>query len=248
MRLLDPPISTKAWRTAGICLCMLGCALSAGAQEPPRAAAGIYTCTDKQGNKHTGDRPIAACADREQTILNADGSVKGKRLPSETADERAEREARERRLAEERAAIADAGRRDSNLIKRYPNETSHQRAREVALDTVRQAIRNTELRLRELAAERKPLLNEAEFYQGRQLPPKLKQQLDANDAAVAAQRSASANQEAELTRVTRSFDAELERLRKLWAGAKPGSMGPLAVQAAPAVPTAPAASTARKAP
>jgi hypothetical protein len=217
--------------------------LPALAQDLLRPAAGIYTCIDKHGNKHTGDRPIAACADRDQTILNPDGSIKGRRPPSETADERGEREVRERKQDEDRAAIADAGRRDRNLFKRYPNEASHQRAREVSLDPVRRAIRATEMRLRELAIERRPIDSEAEFYQGRPLPPKLKQQRDANDAAAEAQRSASANQEAELGRVTRSFDAELERLRRLWAGAAPGSMGPIVVPQAPMA----AASTPRKA-
>jgi hypothetical protein len=55
----------------------------------------------------------------------------------------------------------------------------------------------------ELAAERKPLLDEAEFYKGKPLPPKLKAQIDANDAAVEAQRG-GANQEAELDRINRS--------------------------------------------
>ena len=242
MRRLDPPISTTAWRMARICLGAVACMPMAWAQEPPKPAPGIYSCVDATGRKHTADRPIIDCSDREQRILNPDGSVKGVHPPSLTAEQRAARDARERKLAEERAAIADAGRRDRNLLKRYPDEASHQRAREVALDTVRQAIRATELRLRELATERKPLLNEAEFYQSRQLPPKLQQQLDANDAAAAAQRSASANQEAEFGRVTSSFNAELERLRKLWAGAAPGSLGPLVAQPAP--PAAEARKTA----
>jgi len=245
MRLSDPCSVFTSWPAAVACLAALLCAPLVVAQEPQKAASGIYSCIDSKGRTLRQDRPIIECADREQRILNPDGSVKGVHPPSLTADERAEREARERRLAEERAAIADAGRRDLNLLKRYPNEAAHQRAREVSLDTIRAAIRSTEQRLRELAAERKPLLNEAEFYQGRQLPPKLKQQLDANDAAAEAQRSASANQESELVRVTRSFDIELERLRRLWAGATPGSMGPLAMQTAAA---GPAARTGRKAP
>jgi hypothetical protein len=115
---------------------------------------------------------------------------------------------------------------------RYPNEAAHQRAREAALDTVRQAIRTTELRLKELAVERRPLDNEAEFYAGKPLPPKLKQALDANDAAVEAQRAVTQTQQAELDRINRVYDAELERLRRLWAGAAPGSLGPLSAASA----------------
>lgn len=233
MRPLAPYCSTLAMRTTSLCLAALWLAGTALAQDVAKPVTGIYTCTDAKGNKLRSDRPIPQCADRDQGLLNPDGSPKGVYPPSLTFEERAEREARERRLAEERAAITDAKRRDQNLLKRYPNEASHQRAREVSLDTVKAAIRATEQRLRELANERKPLLNEAEFYQGRALPPKLKQQLDANDALAEAQRSATTNQTAELRRVTQAADAELERLRRLWAGVAPGSLGPLVVTPAP---------------
>lgn len=217
-------------------LCALAAVPPARAQEAK--PAGIYTCTDANGKRLTSDRPIRECLAREQLLLNRDGSVRQRIPPSMTAEERAEYEARERARAEQRAAIADAGRRDRNLLQRYPNEASHQRAREQALNTVRLAIRASEQRLRALEVERRPLEQEAEFYEGRQLPPKLKQALDANDAAAIAQRDANTNQQAELGRVNRLYDIELERLRRLWAGAPPGSLGPLAVPQAQAATAA----------
>ncbi len=210
-----------------------GGTMPAAGSEPAKPGNNrIYSCVDANGKRVTADRPIRECIAREQLILNKDGSVHSRLPPSLTAEERAEYEARERKLAEERNALAEAGRRDRNLLNRYPDEAAHQRSREAALDTVRLAIRASELRLRELAQERRPLTSEAEFYEGRQLPPKLKQALDANDAAADAQRDASRNQEAELVRVMRLYDAELARLRRLWAGAAPGSLGPLAVPGA----------------
>jgi len=206
----------------------------------------IYTCIDANGKRLTADRPIRDCLAREQQLLNRDGSVRARIPPSMTAEERADFEIRERKLAEERNALADAGRRDRNLVNRYPDEAAHQRAREAALDTVRLATKASELRLRELATERKPLVSEAEFYDGRQLPPKLRQALDANDAAAEAQRDVSRNQEAELGRVMRLYDAELNRLRRLWAGAAPGSLGPLqARQSGPVLAAQPASTGAR---
>ena len=205
---------------------------SAAAQTPPTGSA-IYTCVDDRGRRLTADRPIAACIAREQHILNRDGSLRAVVPPTLTAEERAVRDARERAEQEARAALADAVRRDRNLVARYPDEARHRAARESALDTVRLAIRATEARMRELAAERKPLKDEAEFYVGRALPPKLRAALDANDAAVAAQRAAAANQQAELERINGLYDAELDRLRRLWAGAPAGSLGPVELPAAP---------------
>jgi hypothetical protein len=203
------------------------------AEAPGKPVAGIYTCTDDKGRRLTADRPIPECSNREQQVLNRDGSLKAVHPPTLSAEERAERETRDRVAAEARAAQADAVRRDRNLMARYPDEAAHGRAREAALDTVRLAKKATEIRLRELAAERKPLREEAEFYQGKPLPPKLKAAIDANDAAFDAQRSAQANQESELDRINKLYDAELDRLRKLWSGAPAGSLGPLPAVVAP---------------
>jgi len=207
--------------------------LRAQGSPTPASAAGIYTCIDDQGRKITSDRPIASCTAKEQRVLNKDGSLKAVYPPILTVEERAEKEAAERKQAEARAAHADAVRRDRNLLARYPNEAPHRKAREAALDTVRAAIKTSERRLRELEAERKPLLAEAEFYVGKALPPKLRGQLDANDAATSAQRESAISQEAELERVNRLYDAELSRLKLLWAGAVPGSLGPIAPQRIP---------------
>jgi hypothetical protein len=226
--------------TTAMLMTLLGAqpAVAAAADGGGARGSAIYTCTDERGRRLTADRPIPECANREQHLLNKDGSLQGVVPPTLTAEERAEKEQRERRLAEQRTAQADAVRRDRNLLTRYPNEATHLRAREAAIDTVRQAIKASEVRLRELTTERRPLATEAEFYQGKSLPPKLKAQLDANDVAVEAQRSSTTNQEAELGRINKLYDAELDRLRKLWAGAQPGSMGPLA-QAAQAQPVPP---------
>ncbi len=213
---------------------LLACAAPALAlaQPAPAASAGIYSCVDAQGHRLTSDRVIAECVAREQRVLNRDGSVQRVLPPTLTAEERAEREASERRIELARAGQADAVRRDRNLVARFPNEAAHRKSREAALDTVRLATKASEHRLKELAVERKPLLEEAEFYKGRQIPLRLKQQLDAIDAGVEAQRSAAANQEAELVRINKLHDVELERLRRLWAGAPAGSLPP--VQSAPA--------------
>ena len=191
------------------------------------AQAAIYSCIDATGKRVTSDRPIAACADREQRELNPDGSVRRVVPPTLTADERAEQEAHERQAAADRAAQQDSIRRDRNLMVRFPNEAAHNKARAKALDDVRNSVHLTEKRLEVLAAERKPLLDEAEFYVGKPMPAKLKQQLDANEAATEAQKSLIVNQQAEMGRINALYDAELARLRKLWSGASPGSMGAL---------------------
>jgi hypothetical protein len=189
--------------------------------------ADIYTCVDANGKKLTWDRPIPACNDREQRVLNNDGSLKRIIPPNPTADERAAIEARQQEEALAGALRREAIRRDRNLLQRFPSEAAHHKAREAALEDTRKALRLSEARLAALEKERKPLLDESEFYVGKQLPLKLRQQIDGNDAAAEAQRNLLQNQKAELVRVNELYDLELERLRKLWSGTPPGSLGVL---------------------
>lgn len=192
----------------------------------------IFSCTDAGGKRLSSDRPLIECSGREQRVLNADGSLNRILPPPLTADERAVLEERERRIAAERTAKLEAVRRDRNLLARYPTEAAHEAARAAALEDARGALRSSQARLATLAAERKPLVVEAEFYAGKTLPLKLRTQLDAVDAAVEAQRNLNANQQAELHRVNALYDADLSRLKKLWAGAEPGSVGTAAANVA----------------
>ncbi|HEY6511586.1 MAG TPA: hypothetical protein VI032_06385 [Burkholderiaceae bacterium] len=195
-----------------------------GSARAQQSANGIYTCVDDKGRLRTADRMIAECSDREQRVLNKDGSIKRIVPPTLTAEERAEREAQTRKELEEKAAYSDAVRRDRNLKIRYPNEAAHNKARESALEAVRTSMRTSAQRIKDLETERKPLQDEADFYRGRQLPARLKQQLEANETSVAAQRELMQTQESELQRVNRIYDMELDHLRKLWKGAPPGSI------------------------
>ena len=206
------------------------------AQGPAPARSPIYDCIDANGKRIRSDRPILDCKDKEQRLLNPDGSVKQVVPPTPTADERAAIEAREREASAERAARNDAIRRDRNLVGRFPDEAAHGKARAKALDDIGNSLRISEARINLLKAERKPLLDEAEFYVGKTLPGKLKAALDANDASLDAQKALVQNQQVEIVRINGLYDAELARLKKLWAGATPGSLGPLSAPASGSAP------------
>lgn len=233
---LGPPLRPSLPLLAAL-LGLLGAGLAQAQSKP------IYSCVAPDGRKLTSDRPIPECVTREQKLHNPDGSVRSLLPPAMSLEEKAAYEQRERKLAAERAAQQDAIRRDRNLMIRYRNEPAHREARESALDDVSKAMQASERRIKELAAERKPLLEEAEFYKGKPLPGKLRQQLDANEVSAEAQRVLVENQKAEVVRVNRVFDLELQRLKKLWAGSPPGSLdGPVSAAASQAGGTAPPAS------
>jgi hypothetical protein len=209
---------------AGAALIMLSLlAASPLATAQTTGGRSIFTCVSAAGKTLTSDRLIADCAGREQRVLNPDGSLNRIVPPSLTAEERAKAEEREAAAAAVRAAKAEAVRRDRSLLTRYPDEKSHKRAREASLDSVRKLVAASEVRLKMLEEERKPLLADAEFYAGKRVPPKLKTQLDANEVSTGAQRSQIESQKQEIAKINQRFDEELQRLQKMWAGTPPGS-------------------------
>ncbi len=125
-------------------------------------------------------------------------------------------------------------------MQRFPNEAEHNKARTKALDDLRVSAKNSEARIALLMVERKKLEDEKQFYVNdrvnKPLPSGLKQKLDANEASLEAQKSLAQNQESEVARINRLYDVELARLKKLWAGAQPGSLGPVPGPQAAAVP------------
>jgi Domain of unknown function (DUF4124) len=187
-------------------------------------AARIYTCTDAQGRHITSDRPIADCLDRDQRELNKDGSqrrvVSARMSPSEQLAAQKLAQAQEAERQRQLAAV----RRDRLLLQRFPTLAAHDAARTAALDDVRQAMARTEKRVNDLRIEAKKLKGEAQFYVGRPVPPKLKTQLDVNDALQGAQAEIIMGHVAEIKRLNASYDAERAYLQKLWAGAPPGSL------------------------
>ena len=238
----DPERGRHARRLAALLALVSIGAAPASAQEAQRSGALIFSC-EVNGKKTTSDRPIHECRDREQRVLNPDGSLNRILAPTLTMEERADLEMQQRREEEQQVARRDAARRDRNLMQRYPDETAHARGRAKALDDVRLAVRNSEARIAQLKTERKPLEEEKEFYVGKPLPTKLKLALDANEASLEAQKTLVHDQQLEVGRINALYDAELLRLKRLWAGAAPGSLGPMqsSVEASKAAPKAAAA-------
>lgn len=209
------------WLTA-LLLAGQGVVWAQDAKPPQR----IYSCTTAEGRRLTSDRPIPECASRAQQLHRHDGSVRAQVPPAMSPEEMAAAELRERERAAQRAALADATRFDRNLLARYPREAQHDQARKASLDAIVTATNISERRIKDLQLERKKIDDEAEFYAGQSLPSKLKRQIDANDAARDAQKIAIGNQAAERDRTNRRYDLELQRLKRLWAGAPAGSLGP----------------------
>jgi len=221
MNLLPPLLSRSILPTLRLLAAGLALgAASAGAlaQQPDEASSLVYTCTDAHGNRLTSDRPILACIDREQRVLNRSGTTVRVIPPTLTAAEREAREAREREAAAQRQRERDAIRRDQALLTRYPDKATHDAAREEALAQTVLVLDTIQARLDELSSEREELKKEMEFYSKdpSSAPPKLRRAVEENIKAVETQWRAIAAKQEERKRINASFDAEAQRLQLLW--------------------------------
>jgi len=220
---LTAACARRAWWLAAVGVLGLG---AMGHEVAQAAVGGIYSCVDVHGKRLTSDRPIAECLDREQRVLNKDGSQRQTVPPRMNAEERAAEEERKHQADLAEAARKDAVRRDRNLMLRYPDQSAHDKARESVLDDLRRSVDASMRHLQSLEEERKPLITETEFYKNKRLPVKLKGKLEANEAQQKAQRDIILTQKAEMARVDALYDAELAHLRKLWAGTPAGASAP----------------------
>ena len=183
------------------CTIVLSASSAIAATNP--ASSKILTCKDAQGNPILTDPSDPRCY---------------KPPPSEA--ERAATEERRRRELEAYNACKAEQRSLQSLLNRYPNKEKHDAARQAALSQVESALRLSQRRLEQLQAERKRLLDEAEFYPTGNLPPKLRRDLDANSAVIEAQLQAIANQKDEAAQKNAFYDYELAKLKKLWDPAR----------------------------
>jgi hypothetical protein len=196
---------------------LLVLAAEVGAQQAP-PINGIYTCTDANGRKLRSDRPIPACLDREQTVLNPSGTVRARVGPSLSAQQRAEIEERKKDEALERARELDDKRRDRAMLARYPAREAHDKERAEAHARLDSVVMEAEKRIVALHEERKKIDRELEFYQGdpAKAPPALRRQIDYVAQGLQAQRRFTQAQENERQRIDARFNEELQRLKELW--------------------------------
>jgi hypothetical protein len=205
-----------AWNIGGL-LALGILAGSAWAQVP--APGGIYTCVDAKGRRLTADRPIAECTDREQRVLGPTGTERQRVGPTLTDHERTALEAQRRKEAEERSRLADERRRERVLMARYPDQATHDAERHAALEQVDQVISVAEKRIVDLQDQRKKLDSEMEFYKRdtNKAPMSLRRKIAENEEGVLEQQRFITAQGDERRRVHQRFDAELLKLRQIWA-------------------------------
>jgi hypothetical protein len=186
------------------------------------ASATMYVCTTPAGKTITSDRPPPECAGVPIRELRPDGSVRRVIEPPPTPEQRQARTEQAQREQQEKEAKRAQARQDMALLETYASEKDIEAARKAALAGRQAMIDRSTKRLETFAAERKKLDQETEFYVNRKVPEKLEHAIEANKSLVQAEHRLIAETQADMARINKRFDDELERYRQLVsAGARP---------------------------
>lgn len=180
-------------------------------------SAAVYSCVDAGGRRLTADRPIDACADREQRMTLPGGAVRTMG-PTYSEKERAEQAARQRQEAEERYRANDGKRRERALAVRFPNRAAHDAERAEAVDVLRNQIKIVQERKSSLVEDRTKIDAEMEFYKKdpSKAPQLLQLRLKHNqdDMREVDEQVAAINED--IKRVNQRFDDEAQMLKPYW--------------------------------
>jgi hypothetical protein len=183
------------------------------------AQAKMYKCKDKQGNTYYTDRPPRECLGKEMEELSKRGTVLKKYEAALTPEERAEREAEEKRKKEQEAQAREEKRKDQALLNTYSSVKDIEVGRERALKQVEQSSKAIEQRIAAAQKRAKKLESEKEFYVKKPLPKKLTDDIKNNEMDIKVQQDALAAKQKERDEINAKYDEDKRRYVEL-TGAK----------------------------
>jgi hypothetical protein len=195
---------------------MLAALLCAAAVPGARAQQSfLYACTDRNGHAHMEAEPPAACRDVDVREMNPDGSVRRVIAAPLTRAQRAARDAEEHQkiLDEEKERKQES--RDRSLLETYGSVDEIEAARQRSLSGQKTLLARADDRIKQYQKEKKRLDDEAEFYEKREMPPKLKDAFASNKALTETQEDARTKALKEMEAINQRYDAEKKRYLEL---------------------------------
>lgn len=217
-------------------------ALPALATAQGRAPAGYspqgritYCCADNGGRQICSDVLPKECYGKAYREINSRG-ITVRHVPAPlTPEQRAAREAEEKKAKEEEVRRLEQDRRNRALLATYTSEQDIDAARDRAIADVEKGIKAAQEKQAELAGRQKKLDAEAEFYKKKPMPPALQAQLRENQDEMKAQQAAIDAKQKDIEALKARYEEEKQRYRELTrkTAAGRGGAAPPAAEPAP---------------
>ena len=193
--------------------------LAADAQQ--KGDSFTYRCTGKDGKKYYGSTIPTPCLGQPIDQLNMRGMLVKRIDPEGDEKARLEKEAEEKRVADEAAERREALRRNRALLATYTSEKDVDAARRRALAENQKAVKEAEQRIEALNKRRAGYDKELEFYKdGNKPPAKLQEDIRATEVDIEATQGLLASKRKQTEAINAKYDEDKRRYVELTRGGK----------------------------
>ncbi|MCB1599514.1 MAG: DUF4124 domain-containing protein [Lysobacterales bacterium] len=206
----------------GLALAIFALGVHSSAAAAGEKAGKLYKWTDKDGNIHFSDQIPPEAKEYAREKINDQGISVERTERALTPEERAAKEAEERRIAEEAAAKEARRKADEALLNSYASEEDLDRAYSQRMDLLGQTIeaRRVEINAREISLSQ--LVAQAADMErsGRTVSDALKQMITGERAEIERQKQFLVRKEAEKIEAKADYERDLAKYKEAVARAK----------------------------
>jgi chromosome segregation ATPase len=183
----------------------------------PAAAQGrmTYCCTDDGGKQVCSDMLPQQCYGKAYREINSRGITVRRVDAPLTAEQRAAKDAADKKAKEEELKRMEQDRKNRALLATYSSEQDIDYVRDRAIGDVQKAIKASQDKQAELANRQKQLDAEAEFYKKKAMPQALQAQIRDNQAEMKALQAAIDGRQKDIEALKARYEEEKLRYREL---------------------------------
>ncbi len=174
-----------------------------------------YCCSGNGGKQICSDVLPQECYGKAYREINARGMTIRQVAAPLTPEQRAAKEAEDKKAKEEEVKRLEQDRKNRALLATYATEQDIDYARDRAIADVRKAIKESQDKQAELAKRKQKLDAEAEFYKKKTPPPELQSQMRDNDREMKAQQAAIDGRQKDIEALKVRYEEEKLRYREL---------------------------------
>lgn len=180
-----------------------------------QAASEFYCCQDGNGRRVCSDTLPDQCRGRPYKVLDSGGNVMREVGPPPSAEERQQQAAENVRRKQQEEAAREQQRKDQALLDTYATPQDIDLSQRKAENDVNFAIAATQAKINVAVAKRKKLLDEAEFYRKKGLPPELDKSLKAVEHEIKVEQELLDVKKHDFELIRAKYDADRQRFMEL---------------------------------
>jgi hypothetical protein len=177
----------------------------------------IYKWVDEDGKTQYGDRVPARYATVERSVINDQGRTVKVYEAAKSPEEKAEAQALEKKMAEEKKNTEQQAIHDHSLLSTYSSEEDMLLARDSKVASVETLIQLTNSRLDSMQKRLNELTNDAAEFErsGKKLPEGLVYQMKNTEEQIRQNEEFVKSKQNEKAQIARKFDEDVKRYREL---------------------------------